>query len=241
MRLTVAIPAYNERDYLPACLEHVLVEVKRDADPGSIEVLVVDNASTDGTAAVAEAFPGVRVVRESVKGLTHARQRALTEARGEVLAFVDADTRMPAGWIGRVLATFDTNPGVVCVSGPYIYYGATRVERALIFLYWVFLATPVSWLTRYMVVGGNFAARKSALQEIGGFDLNIAFYGEDTNIARRLSAAGKVRFLLRLPMPTSPRRLHEEGLWSTALKYVANFLSEVILKRPVTTAYQDVR
>ena len=241
MRLTIAIPAYNERDYLPACLEHVLAEVKRQPDPGSIEVLVVDNASTDGTAEVAARYPGVRVVTETVKGLTHARQRALLEARGEVLGFVDADTRMPEGWIARVLAAFAAGPQVVCVSGPYLYYGASRLERALIFLYWVALAVPMYWLTRYMVVGGNFAARRTALHEIGGFDLKIAFYGEDTNIARRLAAAGEVRFLLRLRMPTSPRRLHEEGLWSTALKYVANFLSEVILKRPVTQAYQDVR
>ena len=241
MRLTIAIPAYNERDYLPACLEHVLAEVKRQPDPGSIEVLVIDNASTDGTSDVAARYPGVRVVRETTKGLTHARQRALLEAEGEVLGFVDADTRMPEGWIACVTAAFAADPRTVCVSGPYLYYGATRVERALIFLYWVLLAAPVSWVTRYMVVGGNFAASRAALHQIGGFDLNIAFYGEDTNIARRLAAAGRVRFLLRLRMPTSPRRLHEEGLWSTALKYVANFLSEVILKRPVTQAYQDVR
>jgi GT2 family glycosyltransferase len=158
-----------------------------------------------------------------------------------VLAFVDADTRMPAGWITRVLESFEKNQKVVCVSGPYLYYDSSRIERALIFSYWACLAMPVYWLTRYMVVGGNFAAKRDALHAIGGFDLNIAFYGEDTNIARRLAAVGKVKFLMRLRMPTSPRRLHSEGLWSTALKYVANFLSEVILKRPVTSLYQDVR
>jgi hypothetical protein len=96
-------------------------------------------------------------------------------------------------------------------------------------------------MTRYMVVGGNFAARRSALEQIGGFDTEIAFYGEDTNIARRLHAAGKVMFLLRLPMRTSSRRLQEEGMAVMAGKYVANFLSEVVLKRPVTRAYRDIR
>ncbi|MGH8400271.1 MAG: glycosyltransferase family 2 protein [Gammaproteobacteria bacterium] len=241
MRMTIAIPAYNEQDYLPACLEHVLADVGRCGVADSIEVLVVDNASTDHTSLVAESFPGVRVVRETTKGLTHARQRALTEAHGEILAFVDADTRMPAGWIARVLKTFDADSGVVCVSGPYIYYDSSRFERALIFIYWACLAMPVYWLTRYMAVGGNFAAERDALHTIDGFDLNIAFYGEDTNIARRLAQVGKVKFLMRLRMPTSPRRLHSEGLWTTAFKYVANFLSEVVLKRPVTDTYQDVR
>jgi glycosyltransferase involved in cell wall biosynthesis len=241
MRLTIAIPAYNEQKYISACLEHVLADVHRAVEGDSIEVLVIDNASTDGTGEIAAAFSGVRVVREPIKGLTRARQRALTEARGEVLAFVDADTRMPSGWIRRVLKSFADDQKVVCVSGPYIYYDASKLERFLIFLYWVFLATPVYWMTRYMVVGGNFAAKKAALQDIGGFDVNIAFYGEDTNIARRLFAAGKVKFILRLPMLTSSRRLHKEGLWRTAFKYVTNFLSEVIFKRPATDAYQDVR
>ncbi len=70
---------------------------------------------------------------------------------------------------------------------------------------------------------------------------NIAFYGEDTNIARRLKAAGKVKFVMQLPMHTSARRLHAEGLMAMALKYGANFLGEVVLKRPVTDRYDDVR
>jgi hypothetical protein len=92
-----------------------------------------------------------------------------------------------------------------------------------------------------MVVGGNFAVRRSALEQIGGFDTSIAFYGEDTNIARRLKAAGKVKFLLRLPMRTSSRRLAAEGMTVMAFKYAANFLGEVVLKRPLTDEYRDVR
>jgi hypothetical protein len=130
---------------------------------------------------------------------------------------------------------------VVCISGPYIYYDAAVWQRAMVRLYWIFLAHPAYWMTRYMVVGGNFAARRTALEQIGGFDTEIAFYGEDTNIARRLSAAGKVKFTLRLPMRTSSRRLREEGMAAVAGKYVVNFVSEVVLKRPVTQAYRDIR
>jgi GT2 family glycosyltransferase len=92
-----------------------------------------------------------------------------------------------------------------------------------------------------MAVGGNFAASRAALERIGGFDTAIAFYGEDTNIARRLSAQGKVAFLRGLTMPTSSRRLHAEGMLATAWRYGTNFLSEVVLKRPVTQAYRDIR
>ena len=241
MRLSIIVPAYNEQDYLPACLEHLLAEVRRCPDPDAVEVLVVDNASIDATAEVARQVPGVRVVQEPNKGLTKARQAGLEAATGELIGYIDADTRMPSGWITRVLQTFERYPHVVCVSGPYIYYDAKHWQRAMVRLYWLLLASPAYWMTRYMVVGGNFAARRSALEQIGGFDTEIAFYGEDTNIARRLHAAGKVKFLLRLPMRTSSRRLQEEGMAVMAGKYVANFLSEVVLKRPVTRAYRDIR
>jgi GT2 family glycosyltransferase len=219
----------------------VLADIHRSGLQSSVEVVVVDNASTDRTSEVACAFEGVRVVHEPAKGLTKARQKGLAEARGDIIAYVDADTRMPPGWINTVLKTFAGDQRVVCVSGPYVYYDASRLERSLVRMYWVVLAKPAYWLTRYMVVGGNFAAKKSALLQIGGFDTNIAFYGEDTNIARRLKAAGKVKFVMQLPMPTSARRLHAEGVMAMALKYGANFLGEVVLKRPVTDQYDDVR
>jgi len=241
VRLSIVIPAFNEEDYLPACLNEVLAEVARYSGPETIEVLVVDNASTDATAEIACRAPGVSVVKEPVKGLTRARQAGLEAANGDIIAYVDADTRMPPGWIARVMRTFERKPNVVCVSGPYIYYDAAAWQRAMVRLYWLFLASPAYWMTRYMVVGGNFAVRRSALEQIGGFDTSIAFYGEDTNIARRLKAAGRVKFLLRLPMPTSSRRLAAEGMTATAFKYAANFLGEAVLKRPVTEAYSDIR
>lgn len=241
MKLSIIIPAHNEVQYLPACIASVMAEIRRSADEQSVELLVIDNASTDGTSEVASSFPGVRLVREPVKGLTRARQKALAEARGEVLAFVDADTRMPPGWIRKVLDAFATDRRAVCVSGPYIYYDGTRLDCVLVKLYWILLAVPAYWMTRYMAVGGNFAVRKDALLQIGGFDTRIAFYGEDTNVARRLSAVGKVKFQLCLPMYTSARRLHHEGLWHMAMKYGVNFLSEALLKRPLTRSYCDVR
>ena len=241
MRLSVVIPAYNEGQYLRDCLESVFLEISRSRCLLSTEVIVVDNASTDDTAEVAASVPGVRVVREPRKGLTRARQAGLLAAQGEIVGYVDADVLMKPGWIDRSLEEFDGDPGVVCVSGPCTYYDASSVETALIWLYWNLLAMPVYGITRYMVLGGNFLARRDALFRIGGFDGDIAFYGEDTNIARRLHSAGKVRFTRKVQVAASARRFHVEGIWVTAFRYVANFLSEVILKRPVTGDYQDIR
>ena len=122
MKLSIVIPAYNEESYLGECLRHVLDEVAKTTDVGRVEVLVIDNASTDRTSEVAKGFPGVRVAHEPSKGPSHARQRGLDEARGAIIGYVDADTKMPSGWIRTVVQSFDADPGMVCVSGPYVYF-----------------------------------------------------------------------------------------------------------------------
>ncbi|MBV8045773.1 MAG: glycosyltransferase family 2 protein [Paludibacterium sp.] len=241
MKLSLIIPAYNEEGYLADCLRHAQDEIARQSSRGPFEIIVINNASTDRTAEIAAGFAGVRVVTEQKKGLTHARQRGLDEARGEILAYIDADTRMAPGWLARVLDLYQAKPDAVCVSGPYAYYDLAKFKSALVRLYWLMLAKPTYLFTQYMAVGGNFAARRDALLNIGGFDTNIAFYGEDTNIARRLAEVGRVVFDLGLVMPTSARRLDEEGFVTTAMRYVVNFMSEVVLKRPSTSDYRDVR
>lgn len=216
--------------------------------PG-FEILVIDNASSDATTQVAlgrreaarAAGADLRVVNESNKGLTRARQRGQLEARGTIVGWADADTTMPAGWLERVRRAFDASPDVVCVSGPYRYIDQGRFQRLLVRVYWRLLAIPSYWFTGYLAVGGNFAVRREAIDRIGGFDESIEFYGEDTNIARRLAEVGKVVFDLKLEMPTSARRFDAEGLWRTAFNYVSAFVSEVVLKRPVIERYRDIR
>lgn len=241
MKLSIIVPAYNEESYLAECVRCASAELRTNADRGPFEIIVVDNASTDRTADIAARFPGVRVVSEPQKGLTRARQRGLDAASGRILAYIDADTRMPSGWIARVLDTFARDEQVVCVSGPYVYYDLPALKSRLVRAYWLMLASPMYRLTRFLAVGGNFAARKDALLRIGGFDTTIPFYGEDTNIARRLSSVGTVVFDLKLAMRTSARRLHAEGFVTTAIRYALNFLSEAFLKRPLTMLYRDIR
>lgn len=237
MVLSIIIPAYNEEKYLPAAL----AAVTKSAPDFLNEVIVVNNASADRTSAVARNVPRVRVVDEPNKGLTRARQRGLREARGELLAFVDADTTVSAQWFMTIQKEFAVDPRLVCLSGPYRYYDLSPVRGAIVWVYWNLLAYAAYLLTGYMTVGGNFVARRSALEKIGGFDTSIEFYGEDTNIARRLNAVGKVKFSRKFLVQTSARRFKQEGFVRTGLVYVVNFFSEVLFKKPLTKHYQDIR
>ena len=206
-----------------------------------LEIIVINNASTDGTAAVAQKFPGVRVVSEPQKGLTHARQRGLTEAKGDLVAYLDADTRMPHGWIDHVKKGFSKYPGMVCLSGPFHYYDLPPAKKILAEGLWGLTAMPIFWTVGFMVLGANFVAKREALLRIGGFDTTISFYGEDTNIAWRLSKVGKVRFSMGFFIIGSGRRLLEEGIIRTFWRYALNYLAGALYHKPLTEKYKDIR
>lgn len=242
--ISFVIPAYNEVGYIERTLEAVLREAG-DA-PCPTEVIVVDNASTDRTGEIAASFPGVRVVDEPVKGLVAARRAGFLAARGSLIANVDADTILPRGWIGTVVASFARDPRLVAVSGPYVYYDVPWHTRALVRVFY-YSAFVTYALNRHvlrvgsMMQGGNFVVRRDALEAIGGFSDAFSFYGEDTDLARRLSAVGKVRFTARLRAYSSGRRLIKEGVIKVFFDYSLNYFWTTFFHRPYTNAWTDHR
>ena len=244
MRLSFVVPAYNEEAYLPECLESILAQTRGLTE--TVEIIVVNNASTDRTREVALRYPGVRVVDEPRKGLTFARQAGFAASTGQLIANVDSDSRLTLGWLQQVLSAFAAEPKLVALSGPFIYYDLTPTQRVSVqFFYAIAFACYAlnRWVLRAgsMVQGGNFVLRRDALESIGGFNTAIAFYGEDTDIARRMSRVGQVRFTFGLKMFSSARRLKHEGIFTMAAKYTINYLWTTFRKKPFTEDYIDVR
>ncbi len=237
MKISIVVPAYNEEKYIGDCLKSVIANRTEDI----FEIIVVNNASTDGTAAVAQKFPEVRVVAEPQKGLTRARERGLLEAQGDFIAYLDADTRMPPGWTEIAEREFSQNPDMVCLSGPFHYFDLPPIKKFFAEALWTLTAPPTYWLVGFMVLGANFIVKREALQKIGGFDTTISFYGEDTNIAWRLSKVGKVKFSMKFFIIGSGRRLMEEGLIRTFSRYAMNYFSIAVQHKPHTEEYRDIR
>jgi GT2 family glycosyltransferase len=92
-----------------------------------------------------------------------------------------------------------------------------------------------------MMQGGNFGVRRSAIDAAEAFSREFSFYGEDTEMARRLSKVGAVKFTFALPALSSGRRLAAEGLWQVAFRYSINFLWTVLYKQPFTLDWLDFR
>lgn len=240
--ISVIVCAHNEARWLPACL-HSLLAQTRPPD----ELLVVNNASTDETRAVAEQIPRVRVVEEPRKGLVVARETGRRLAAGDVLAYVDADCRAPLAWLERVERRFVRDPALLALSGPYRYYDWDLAGRMLIRAYDFTLAPATQVLVKHVLrlgtifYGGNFAVRRAALERIGGFDVSIEFHGEDTNLGRRLFAIGKVGLFHDCFLYTSARRFVAMGTREVCRLYVRNFTSELLHHRPRDTGHLDIR
>ncbi len=243
-QLAFVIPAYNEEALIGQCVESVVREVKRSGV--DCEIVVVNNASTDRTAEIAGGFPGVRVVDEPRKGLVNARDGGFMATSAELVANIDADTIVPAGWIDTVMREFRANPKLVAISGPYIYYDLSPLNRFLVFSFYV--ATFLIYIVNRFVLrvgsvvqGGNFVIKRSAWEAVGGYDRSIEFYGEDTDVAVRLSRVGDVKWTFKLPMKTSGRRLEKEGVVRTGMTYVMNFFWVTFKGKPMTHHHTDIR
>ncbi|MBI2409473.1 glycosyltransferase family 2 protein [Candidatus Kaiserbacteria bacterium] len=244
MRISFVIPAYNEEKNLPKCLDSVARELARTHCDA--EVIVVNNASTDRTGELARGYSWVRVVDESRKGLTRARQAGFAASSGDIIANIDSDTVVPEGWLAKVLREFERDERLIALSGPYIYYDLPAYHRALVRLFYI--GGYLSHIFNHhllkggaMLQGGNFILRREPLEKIGGFDTSIEFYGEDTDIAKRMSKVGKVKWTFALPMYTSGRRLANEGVFRTGMRYAANYFYTLFFGKPLTKTYSDIR
>ncbi len=237
MKISLIIPAYNEEAYIGRCLDSVF------KNSGGIfsEIVVVNNGSVDGTKNLAKKYEGVAVVEESRKGANRARQTGFESTQGDVVVFLDADAQITPEWADSVVSEFKRNDKLISLSGPFYCKNFSLFQKFLIGFYWRALAMPCYFILGYMAVGGNFAVRIKALEQIGGFNTAIDFYGDDTNTARRLHEVGITKFKLSFSTFASDRRFRGQGFLKTGLLYGINFFSEAFLQKPLTTSHEDIR
>jgi len=242
--VSFVVPAYNEEALIESCLAAIMGEISRTRCPA--EIIVVNNGSTDATRQIASSNPNVKVIDEPERGLVQARAAGCLVAKGQLIANIDADTILPEGWLRTALAEFARHRDLVALSGPYIYYGLPKGGQ-LVTAGFYLAAYLVHQLSRILagygsvMQGGNFIVSKIALETAGGFNPDFRFYGEDVELAGRLSKIGVVKFTLALRAPSSGRRFAGEGLFKALLRYIASYLWTQLFKRPLWSTWLDFR
>ncbi len=246
MKLSIVIPAYNEEKSLGKCLDSVFKDLKNVKSDVDVEVIVVNNNSMDKTRDVALLYPSVIIVDEPKKGLSQARHSGFMASKGELIANIDADTILTENWINKVIEQFSKNENLVALSGPFIYYDLSCYHRVAVRLFY-YVGFMIHIINHYLLrvgsilQGGNFILKRSALEEINGYNTEFEFYGEDTDIARRIQKLGEVKFTFKLPILTSGRRLKAEGMLKIGIRYTINYFWTTFLNKPFTKKYLDIR
>jgi glycosyltransferase involved in cell wall biosynthesis len=238
--ITIVIAAHNEERRLGRCLASV--QAAAAALGGAVEVIVVDNCSTDGTAAVARAHDA-RVVVERALGAVNAKAAGVAAASAPLVAVLDADSVCPPDWLAKIVRAFAADARLVGLSGPARYLGARRWVYAVMWLWYGFwkLMQALAGTALY-AVGTNVAFRREAYLRAGGFDTNVLVGGDELGLFRRLRRVGPTRYTDTLWVETDPRRT-EVGFFrfffgTVLLHYVFNYPIYRLTGRSLLKRYQ---
>jgi len=231
-RVSIVIPVRNQAAYLPASLASAFEQPYRDA-----EVIVVDDGSTDDVeAAVAPFRPSVRLERQPPLGVAAASNRGAALARGELLAFHDADDLMERGRLTIPLAVLDADPALALVFGNGVEIDATgeplgpviparqarRLRRRGVGL--------PDLLRRSLIYVQASLIRRSVFEALGGFRPFPA--GADWGLAIRCALHHPVAFV---DAPLFRYRRHPASLTAARLataRASVDVLEDVIAREP---------
>lgn len=212
LRITIGIPTHNRSDLLGRTLESIAAV--RPAPDADLDVVVVANACTDDTPQVVEAWAArspypMRCVAESKVGLGHARNRAATEATGDIVALTDDDIWMAPGWLEATADAYlrrgaDLVAGHVELWWEAIQKPAWMTPGAEIVLSKLELGDHVLELKTPDVIGANFSFRKSVFDRSGPFRTDI------DRIGGQLLAGGET-FFCRSALDDGFRLLYVPG------------------------------
>ena len=186
-RVSVVMPAYNAGRYLAEAIESVLAQT---GEP--YELIVVDDGSTDDTAAVLAGYgERIRRARQEHEGVSVARNRGVEMARGELVAFLDADDRfvLPTK-LAEQAARFEADPGLDIVHSGWRMIEADGTPGPVREPWrWAPALDLRAWLLHHPVLPSAMMVRRATLERAGGFDPTLSVL-EDVDLMLRLALAG---------------------------------------------------
>lgn len=230
--VSVIIPTWNEEKYLERCLTSLHDQSLKQ----SFEIIVVDGGSSDRTLEIANRF-AQKVLVMPDKPVGAARNVGASNAKGDILAFIDADTQASNGWLEETIKTFNKFPSVVGITGPTLPHGGSKLDDLMYGI--ARFAQRVSLKLGFPHVAGfNCAYRKNAFWGAGGFDENREL-SEDVMLSLRMRKQGRVLFNKKMIAYTSLRRIRKSGYPYLIAYYTFNAFTVLLFGRTLT--YPKVR
>lgn len=219
MLLSIVIPTKNEEKYLPELLE----SIRRQNFPATdYEIIVADNKSKDKTREIAEKYK-CKIIRGGFPG--PGRNFGAKAAKGEIVLFLDADTRLlTKNFLKKSVNEIKNRRLDIAV--PEAFVRGKRMDK-LFFEFWNNLVDISQYVMPY-AGGWCIFATKKIHEKIKGFDEKITL-GEDSDYAQRAARVGKFRMLKSIKVEVSPRRFKKEGYLKVAFQAIGTGLYWAVL------------
>ncbi len=229
-KITVIVPTKNEINHIEKCLSSIKKQSYRN-----FEIIVADGNSTDGTEEVAKEYG--RVVYCGKPGPGAGRNAGAKEAEGEILAFTDADTRVPEDWLEKIAYHFCIDPELAGLGGVLRPSDGGMMDEVLFRMNSDLFYRLTSSLGFQQLATPNCAYRKDEFMAAGGFDEEMSMF-EDTDMSVRMSKRGKIKVDGNLEVYNSVRRMRQENYALMFLKYLKVYFN-YIAGRPIKERHFD--
>ena len=191
--VSFCIPTYNNEDTLEGCLSSY-----QNQNYPNVEIVVVDNGSTDGTVEIAEKYADKLEFDDG--GIGSVRKTSIEAADGEILGLFDSDIVLPhEGWLSNAVRYFNYSDDVSTVWPENVAPPDSPPTTHVYFRLWHAIEEDRIATDRGPFGGGNALFRRDALEEVGGIDESL-HYVEDLDWAKRLREAGYRVVYLRDPI-----------------------------------------
>jgi len=214
--ISVVIPAHNEEEYLPSCLEAVkrAAVALPDGEEDGVEIVVVANRCTDRTEEIAKSF-GAIVVQNDARCIAQVRNAGVRASHGGIIVTVDADSVMSEDALREVKEKLET--GRYIGGGTPVRFSRMSLGIFCSAMYVAWNLIPVMLRNKAALSGGMFWFRRESFDRIGGFDESLVSL-EDMDFAARLNKLGenigkKYGTLKRSHIVTSSRKFDRFGDW----------------------------
>jgi cellulose synthase/poly-beta-1,6-N-acetylglucosamine synthase-like glycosyltransferase len=224
-KLTIIVPVYNEQELISQCIDSLHAQT---LDKNRYEIIVIDNNSTDLTSQIVRQ-KGVRVEKELRKGYVHAIRKGVEVSNTELIAFTDADCRVPPDWAEKILSAFEVSSEIVGVAGKQSFYDIHPILNKLFQLILYF---------NNALPGNNMAIRREAVTQIGGIDPHINL-SVDYWLTLKLRKVGQLKIDRSLLVNTSARRFKKS--FDSNVKYFINVISLSVSAKPLFYDFPDIR
>ena len=200
--VSVVIPTYNRAHFIVDAIESVL-----NQSYPSIEILIIDDGSTDDTDKVLENYNDkITLIKQANQGVSSARNNGISHANGDYVAFLDSDDIWAEDKITKQINIFNEYPRTGLVTGGWFFInskgevvGSQNAENTFI---------SKEYIEIYNACGSpsNCLIKKSVLDEVGHFDVNLSC-SEDRELFMRIAQISELRSVLE---PTVYMRMHDE-------------------------------